>query len=104
MGEGSKPELVTVTPSTRGTGNHAGPTVSSGGRFGGGQPIVIENIITLDGQVIDRRIRKVALDGYGLQVSSFILQIVNILCITRYLNLSNHARKSKVLGFMKEGR
>ena len=64
----------------------------------------MENIITLDGQIIDRRIRKVALDGYGLQVSSFILQIVNILCITRYLNLSNHARKSKVLGFMKEGR
>ena len=35
MGEGSKPELVTVTPLTRGTGNHSGPTVSSGGRFGG---------------------------------------------------------------------
>ena len=58
MGEGRKPELVTVTPLTRGTGNQSGPTVSSDGRFGGGQPIVIENIITLDGQVIDRKIRK----------------------------------------------
>ena len=35
MGEGRKPELVTVTPLTRGTGNKSGPTVSSGGRFGG---------------------------------------------------------------------
>lgn len=31
MGEGFKPELVTVTPLIRGTGNHNGPTVSSGG-------------------------------------------------------------------------
>ena len=69
MGEGRKPELVTVTPLTRGTGNQSGPTVSSGGRFGGSnRPIVIENIITLDGQIIDKRIRKVALDGYGVQV------------------------------------
>ena len=30
MGEGRKPELVTVTPLTRGTGNQSGPTVSSG--------------------------------------------------------------------------
>jgi hypothetical protein len=30
--------------------------------------MIIENIITLDGQVIDKRIRKVALDGYGLQI------------------------------------
>jgi hypothetical protein len=28
----------------------------------------VENIITLEGHVIDKRIRKVALDGYGLQV------------------------------------
>jgi hypothetical protein len=70
MGEGFKPELVTVTPLTRGTGNHGGPTVSSS--YGGGgvssKPIVIENIIMLDGQVIDRRIRKFALDEFGLQV------------------------------------
>jgi hypothetical protein len=45
MGEGFAPELVTVTPLTRGTGNQSGPTVGSGGRFGAGQPIVIENII-----------------------------------------------------------
>jgi hypothetical protein len=69
MGEGSKPELVTVTPLTRGTGNHTGPTVSSSSGGGGSsRPIVIENIITLDGQVIDKKIRKVALDGFGLQV------------------------------------
>jgi hypothetical protein len=67
MGEGFKPELVTVTPLTRGTGNHTGPTVSSGGSRGGG-PMVIENIIMLDGQVIDKRIRKVALDDFGMQV------------------------------------
>ena len=34
MGEGFAPELVTVQPLTRGTGNHGGPTVSSSG--GGG--------------------------------------------------------------------
>jgi hypothetical protein len=54
MGEGSKPELVTVTLLTRGTRNHGGPTVSSGrGSSGSGRPIVIENVITLDGQVIE---------------------------------------------------
>ena len=69
MGEGFKKELVTVTPLARGTGNTSGPTVSSGGGGGGGsRPIVIENIITLDGQIIDKRIRRVALDGVGLQV------------------------------------
>ena len=68
MGEGSKPELVTVTPLTRGTGNHSDPTVSSGGGFGGSKPIIIENIITLDGQVIDKRIRRVALGNMGLQI------------------------------------
>ena len=69
MGEGSKKELVTVTPLTRGTGNHSGPTVSSGkGHGGSGRPIVIENIITLDGRIIDKRIRQVALGNMGLQV------------------------------------
>ena len=66
MGEGSKPELVTVQPLTRGTGNQSGPTVSSGGRLGGSRPIVIENIITLDGQIKDKRIRKVVFDRYNL--------------------------------------
>jgi hypothetical protein len=68
MGEGFAPELVTVTPLTRGTGNTNGPTVSSGGSFGSSKPIVIENIIMLDGQVIDKRIKKVALGDIGLQV------------------------------------
>lgn len=46
MGEGSKPELVTETPLTRGTGNHGGPTASSGrGSSGSGRLIVIENVI-----------------------------------------------------------
>ncbi len=44
--------------------------ISFGHRFGGGsgRPIVIENVITLDGQVIDIRIRKVALEDNGLHV------------------------------------
>ena len=68
MGEGGDKELVTVTPLTRGTGNNTGPTVSSDGRSGGSKPIVIENIITLDGRIIDKRIRQVALGDMGLQV------------------------------------
>ena len=56
MEEGFAPELVTVTPLTRGTGNQSGRTVSSGGRFGRSKPIIIENIITLDVHVIDKRI------------------------------------------------
>jgi hypothetical protein len=61
-------ELVTVQPLTRGTGNHIGPTVSSGSGNGRSGPIVIENIVVLDGQVIDRRIKKVALGDYSYQV------------------------------------
>jgi hypothetical protein len=69
MGECGAKELVTVTPLTRGTGNTSGPTVSSGGGFGGSnRPIVIENIIILDGRIIDKRIRQVALDGIGNQM------------------------------------
>ena len=68
MSEGFAPELVTVQPLTRGTANHSGPTVSSGGSFGGSRPIVIENIITLEGNVIDKRIRQVALDGMSRQI------------------------------------
>jgi hypothetical protein len=67
MGEGFAPELVTVQPLTRGTGNRNGPTVSSGG-FGNNRPIIIENIVVLDGQVIDRRIKRVALGDYSYQV------------------------------------
>jgi ribosome-associated protein YbcJ (S4-like RNA binding protein) len=54
---------------TRGTSNHGGgPTVSSGGSFGSSKPIVIENIIMLDGHVIDKRIKKIALGDQGLMV------------------------------------
>lgn len=42
--------------------------VSSGGFGSSSKPIVIENIVMLDGQVIDKRIRKVALSDIGLQV------------------------------------
>lgn len=70
MGEGFKPELVTVQPLTRGTGN-TNSLVRAGGGLGGSgsnRPIIIENIITLDGKVIDKRIRQVALGDYGYQV------------------------------------
>ena len=40
----------------KGTGNQSSPTVSSGGSGGRSTPIIIENIITLDGHVIDKRI------------------------------------------------
>jgi hypothetical protein len=53
MGEGFTPELVTVQPLTRGTGNQGGPTLSSSCGGGSGRPIVIENIIALEGQVRD---------------------------------------------------
>ena len=49
-------------------GDHQVPTVSGGFGSGSNRPIVIKNIITLDGQIIDRRIRKVALEDIGLQV------------------------------------
>ena len=39
MGESFSPELVTVTPLTRGTGNHFGPTAGSGG--GGSKSSII---------------------------------------------------------------
>lgn len=68
MGEGFKPELVTVQPLTRGTGNTNGLARASTGGSGGNRPIVIENIVTLDGKVIDKRIRQVALGDYGYQV------------------------------------
>jgi hypothetical protein len=72
MEEGSKQELVTVQPLTRATGNQGGPTVSSGGGFGGSKPIVIENIIMLDGRVIDK---KSGSWRYGTPVITFNLFI-----------------------------
>ena len=66
MGEGFKPELVTVTPLTRGTGNHSGPTLGGGG--GGNQPIINNITVVLDGRVIQRFVEKTALNNIGLQV------------------------------------
>lgn len=68
MGESFRPELVTVTPLTRGTGNHSGPTVQSGRGMGGGGSVTINNIITLDGRQIAQFVRKVALDQVGMQI------------------------------------
>ena len=53
----------------RGIRKQNGPSVSSGGRLGGPRPIVIENIITLDVQIIDKRIRKVASEDIGLHIA-----------------------------------
>jgi hypothetical protein len=55
MGEGFKPELVTVQPLTRGIANHTGPTVSSGGgRDGNSRPIEIHVHNEMDGREIQR--------------------------------------------------
>jgi hypothetical protein len=63
------PELVTVTPLTRGTGNHNGPTVSSDGLKGSSnRPIVIEVHNILDGREIRRFVKKRVLSDVGLQV------------------------------------
>ena len=70
MGEGFSPELVTVTPLTRGTGNHSGPTVSSGRGFGGSgfRPIEIHLHNEVCGREFQRVIKKVAIGDMGLQV------------------------------------
>ena len=71
IGEGFKPELVTVQPLTRGTGNHGGPTVSSsGGGSGGGsgRPIEIHLHNEVGGREFQRVIKKFALEDFGLQV------------------------------------
>ena len=67
MGEGFSPELITVTPLTRGTGNHFGPTANS---FSGqsGQPIVNNITVVLDGRVIQRFVEKTALSNVGIQI------------------------------------
>lgn len=67
MGEGFSPELVTVTPLTRGTGNHFGPTMGSGGG-GGGRPVEIHIHNILDGREIGRFVNKVALEDIGIQI------------------------------------
>lgn len=70
MGEGFRPELVTVQPLTRGTGNHGGPTVSSSVGGGGGpqRDIIVPITVVLDSRVIQRFVEKVALNNIGLQV------------------------------------
>jgi hypothetical protein len=68
MGEGFRPELVTVTPLTRGTGNHTGPTVSGGSAIGGGGDQIINITVMLDGRVIQRFVEKTALAGIGVQI------------------------------------
>jgi hypothetical protein len=70
MGEGFAPELVTVQPLTRGTGNHGGPTVSSsggGGGMGGNRSITIEVPVIIDNRIFGRAVKKVALEDFGLQ-------------------------------------
>ena len=69
VGEDFKPELVTVTPLTRGTGNtYGGLNRASAGGGGSGGDTVIEISLVLDGQIIDRRIQRVASRGLGAQV------------------------------------
>lgn len=72
MGEGFKPELVTVTPLTRGTGNTNGLTRAAGGSStGGGSGGGVANItipVILDGREIGRASKKFALDDFGYQI------------------------------------
>jgi hypothetical protein len=69
MGEGGAPELVTIQPLTRGTGNHGGPTVLFGiGDAGGGvKPSEIHVQSEINGGEIQRIIKKV-LNYIGLQI------------------------------------
>lgn len=70
MGEGFGKELVTVQPLTRGTGNHIGPTVSSGGGAGSGGTKMVEIHIhnEMGGREVSKVIKKVALEDAGLMV------------------------------------
>jgi hypothetical protein len=92
---GFKFKLVTVQPLTRGTGNHGGPTVSSSFSGGSSKPIVIENIIILDGPVIDKRIRKVALEDIGLQYSNIIKK--NFIYFIIYNIFTKRIKKASML-------
>jgi len=64
----NKPELVTVQPLTRGTGNHFGPTVNGGLQSNKNQNITVPITVVLDGRVIQRFVEKVALNNIGLQI------------------------------------
>ena len=70
IGEGFAPELVTVQPQTRGTGNHQGQTVSSGRGMGGGagQSKEIHIHLNVDGREFKKVVTKIALEDFGLQV------------------------------------
>ena len=70
MGEGFKPEMVTVQPLTRGTGNTNAPTVSadSGGRGGGSAPTTLIIPVIINEREIARIVKKVALDDISQQV------------------------------------
>ena len=76
---------MTVTHLTRGTGNSNGPTVSSGGGYRGSRLIVIENILILYGQLIDRRIRKVVLDEVVYRYNKSFIEHIIIICIINIL-------------------
>jgi hypothetical protein len=67
MVEGFVPELVTVTPLTRGTGNHFGPTVGGGAGYSGRAiEMQINNI--LNGREIGRFVNKVSIEDIGIQI------------------------------------
>lgn len=72
MGEGFKPELVTVQPLTRGSGNTGGlnRAMAGNGISGGGSggPIVNNITVVLDGRVIQRFVEKTALGNYSNMV------------------------------------
>jgi hypothetical protein len=54
---------------TRGTGNHNGPTVSSGSGFGSSsRPIEIHIHNEVGGREVNKLIKRVALEDFGLQV------------------------------------
>ena len=68
MGESFSPELVTVIPLTRGTGNHFGLTAASGGGGCSGRILTIEVTVILDNKVFGRAVKKVALEDIGIQI------------------------------------
>ncbi|HTH22820.1 MAG TPA: hypothetical protein VL854_11435, partial [Nitrososphaeraceae archaeon] len=71
MGEGFKEEMITVTPLTRGTGNHMGPTVSSDKGSGGGRsntPINFVIPVVINNREFGRAVKQTTLEDMGLQV------------------------------------
>jgi hypothetical protein len=69
MGEGLNPNMCDGNTFDKRNRKSYLTTVSSGSGSGrGGGPIVRENVITIDGHIIDKRITKVALDDFGMHV------------------------------------